>query len=222
MLYYNTVSPLLKSSLEVLMKSEEFQSFILVGGTALSLYLGHRMSIDIDLFSDAEYGSIDFEKLEAFLKNNFEYVDYFSSMVSFGKSYSIGTDKNNSIKLDVFYTDSFIKAPVVEDSIRLASLDDIVAMKLDVVQRNGRKKDFWDLHHLFEQYSIEEMIQVHEKRYPFTHEKKHLLSNFINFELADQEFDPICLKEKYWELIKLDFEDKINEYKTNNNLKLRP
>ena len=48
-----------------------FENFRLVGGTALSLQLGHRISVDIDLFSDDSYGSIDFEEIENFLKSNF-------------------------------------------------------------------------------------------------------------------------------------------------------
>ncbi len=39
------------------MTIEEFAPFRLVGGTSLSLRYGHRMSDDIDLFTDAEYGS---------------------------------------------------------------------------------------------------------------------------------------------------------------------
>jgi Nucleotidyl transferase AbiEii toxin, Type IV TA system len=71
MLHYNTVNDLLKESLIKIMASNEFSAFRLVGGTALSLQLGHRISIDIDLFCDAEYGSISFEELEQFLKANF-------------------------------------------------------------------------------------------------------------------------------------------------------
>ena len=52
MLYYNTVNNLLKETLELLMKAPIFNDFRLVGGTSLSLQLGHRMSIDIDLFTD--------------------------------------------------------------------------------------------------------------------------------------------------------------------------
>jgi Nucleotidyl transferase AbiEii toxin, Type IV TA system len=53
-LYYNTVNENLKDVLHQVMSAVEFENFRLVGGTALSLQLGHRMSIDIDLFSDAE------------------------------------------------------------------------------------------------------------------------------------------------------------------------
>ena len=63
-LQYQTVKPILRSTLERLMEMEEFAPFRLVGGTSLSLRYGHRMSDDIDLFTDAEYGSLDFHKLQ--------------------------------------------------------------------------------------------------------------------------------------------------------------
>jgi hypothetical protein len=67
MLYWNTVTSLLQDCLFKLMQADEFKDFRLVGGTALSLHIGHRMSIDIDLFTDAEYSSVDFERIEKFL-----------------------------------------------------------------------------------------------------------------------------------------------------------
>ena len=69
-LYYKTVSPLLLSALQKLMKADEFNSFRLVGGTSLSLQLGHRESVDIDLFTDAAYDSIDFDLIDAFLRKS--------------------------------------------------------------------------------------------------------------------------------------------------------
>lgn len=128
-----------------------------------------------------------------------------------GKSYTIGNDKNNSVKLDVFYTDPFIQELIEEDNIRLASIEEIIAMKIDVIQRGGRKKDFWDLHELLDKYSISQMIALHEERYPFSHREKTILINLINFENADNDFDPVCLKGKYWEFIKADFEEVIGK-----------
>ncbi|WHT72320.1 nucleotidyl transferase AbiEii/AbiGii toxin family protein [Myroides odoratimimus] len=60
MLYKQTVINELWELLQMLMKDEKLQDFILVGGTALSLQIGHRISIDIDLFStkDFDYKSI--------------------------------------------------------------------------------------------------------------------------------------------------------------------
>ncbi|WP_240141068.1 nucleotidyl transferase AbiEii/AbiGii toxin family protein [Sphingobacterium bovisgrunnientis] len=190
------------------MQSNTFTSFRLVGGTALSLHLGHRESIDIDLFSDVSYGSLDFDEIDNYLKRSFPYVDYLSNIApAIGKSYTIGSDVENTVKLDVFYTDPFIQDAVVEDNIRLASIEEIIAMKIDVIQRGGRKKDFWDLHELIESYILHDMLNLHEQRYPYTHDRNLILSNLVNFEIADNDFDPICFKGKYWEFIKADFKD---------------
>ncbi|WP_286894849.1 MULTISPECIES: nucleotidyl transferase AbiEii/AbiGii toxin family protein [Sphingobacterium] len=212
MLYYNTVNDLLRDTLLTLMKADVFSTFRLVGGTALSLHLGHRESVDIDLFSDVPYGSLDFESIDNYLKDTFSYVDHLSNIApAMGKSYTIGNDKNNSVKLDVFYADPFIQELIEEDNIRLASIEEIIAMKIDVIQRGGRKKDFWDLHELLDKYSISQMVALHEERYPFSHDEKTVLINLINFENADNDFDPVCLKGKYWEFIKADFEEVIGK-----------
>ncbi|OWP75197.1 hypothetical protein BWG23_11695 [Flavobacterium oreochromis] len=209
MIYYNTVNKILKKSLFKLMCAKEFYQFRLVGGTALSLQIGHRESIDIDLFSDVEYGTLNFEILEEYLKKNFEYVDFLNVPPALGKSYFVGENEQNTIKLDIFYTDSFMQPFVEVDTIRMASIEEIIAMKVDVIQRGGRKKDFWDLHDLLESYTIPQMIDLHKQRYPYTHDKELIIRNFTYFEEADNDFDPICYKGKYWEFIKEDFEDMI-------------
>jgi predicted nucleotidyltransferase component of viral defense system len=215
MLYYNTVNDLLKKSLLQLMDAEEFASFRLVGGTALSLQVGHRESIDIDLFSDVDYGEIDFDSIEKYLKLNFPYVDHFSNNIpGIGKSYLIGENNDNTIKLDIFYTDKFIQPVIIEDSIKMASIEEIIAMKLDVIQRGGRKKDFWDLHELFENYNLAQMLALHEQRYPYSHDRELLITNFTNFNFADDEFNPICFRGKYWEFIKEDIEEIIEKFKS--------
>ena len=52
MLQTQTVVPELMELLRKLMKVEAFSNFYLVGGTSLSLQMGHRNSIDIDLLED--------------------------------------------------------------------------------------------------------------------------------------------------------------------------
>lgn len=209
MLYFNTVNELLKSSLLKLMAAQEFSQFRLVGGTALSLQIGHRESIDIDLFSDVEYGTLNFNEIEDYLKSNFNYVDFLDVPPAMGKAYFIGENKDNTVKLDVFYTDTYIQPFIEEDGIRMATIEEIIAMKVDIIQRGGRKKDFWDLHDLLDSYSIIQMIDLHEQRYPYTHNKDLIIQNFTNFDPADDDFNPICYKGKYWEFIKEDFEETI-------------
>jgi len=217
MLYYKTVNNFLKEGLLQLMEAKEFENFRLVGGTSLSLQIGHRESIDIDLFSDVEYGEIDFDVIENYLKTNFKYIDHLSNIIpGMGKSYLIGEDKNNTLKLDIFYTDKFIQPIYLEDTIRMATIEEIIAMKLDVVQRGGRKKDFWDLHELLENYSLTQMLDLHEQRYPYTHDRDLIIQNFTDFSIADDEFNPICFKGKYWEFIKDDIEEIITKFKSKN------
>lgn len=204
-LHYNTVTPLLLSVLKSCMSAKEFDTFRLVGGTALSLQRGHRVSVDIDLFTDAPYDSIDFDSIDSWLRTHYAYVDTHNyKPVGMGKPYFVGENKMNCIKLDLYYTDSFIDIPLEVDGIRIATIEEIIAMKADVIQRGGRKKDFWDLHELVEEYTLEEILTLHEKRFPYNHNRPLLISNLTNFTQADDDFNPQCLQGKHWELIKLD------------------
>ena len=204
-LHYITTSPLLLDVLKKLVNSAEFQSFRLVGGTALSLQRGHRISVDIDLFTDSTYGTIDFGILETYLKANWPYVDTTGNLpVGMGKPFFVGLTNENCIKLDLYYTDGFIDNFQLLDGIRLATVEEIIAMKIDVICRGGRKKDFWDVHELMDNYSLARMLDLHEKRYPYNHDRIHLINKFTDFTQADNDFDPVCLRGKYWEIIKLD------------------
>jgi len=177
----------------------------LVGGTSISLQLGHRMSVDIDLFTDAPYESIDFKAIDKWLRANYTYVDTPDyKPVGMGKPYFIGENKKNCIKLDLYYTDNFIDDYITVDGIRLATIDEIIAMKADVIERGGRKKDFWDLHELMGEYTLDNIINLHKKRYPYTHNPKLLINKLTDFTFADDDFEPQCLQGKHWEIIKMD------------------
>ena len=193
------------------MSEKLFNDFILVGGTALSFRLGHRVSVDIDMFTEKEYGSVDFDGIESFFKEKYSYTFRPDTgiIVSMGRSFYVGESEKESVKVDLFYTDTFIRPHSLIGNIRLASLDDIVAMKVDVIQRKGRKKDFWDLHELLNRYPLEKMIELHEERYPYTHERDAIIENFTDFDRADDDFDPICFRGKFWDSIKVDFCDEV-------------
>jgi hypothetical protein len=111
-LYWNTVNKSLKEVLGTLMRASELSSFRLVGGTSLSLQLGHRLSEDIDLFTDATYGSVDFLAIDKFLKKHFPYVDTHGSPVGMGTSYFVGKSEQHAVKLDLYYTDPYIPTTI--------------------------------------------------------------------------------------------------------------
>ncbi len=211
-IYTYTVSSLLWEILNKLMKIKELESFQLVGGTSLSLLLGHRISNDIDFFTDAEYNTVDFKVIDKRLMESFKYVSIvFEGNSSVGKSYFIGDSENEMVKVDMFYTESFIFPQIDFNGIRLSPLEEIVAMKLEIISNGGRKKDFWDIHELMEHFSWKEMLNFYERRYPYGHSPEKVIHKLTDFISADSDFDPNCLKGKYWEFIKLDIEDSIKE-----------
>ncbi|MBL7472941.1 nucleotidyl transferase AbiEii/AbiGii toxin family protein [Robertkochia sediminum] len=211
-LHRNTVSDLLWDSLTTLMALKEFDPFRLVGGTALSLQQGHRKSVDIDLFTDKEYGSVDFGQLDEVLKQTFPYVQSpIAGEIAFGTSYFIGENQDKAIKLDLFYTDPFAFPLLDVMNIRLASTREIAAMKLEVIANGGRKKDFWDLHELLDVYTIEEMFGFYKTRNPYGATTQELLAACLNHSLADEDFTPNCYRNKAWELIKLDLVEQVEK-----------
>ncbi len=204
-LHYETVSPLLRNVLHEMMSCEIFAPFLLVGGTALSLQLGHRVSDDIDLFTDAEYGSLDFQAMQSWLRDRFPYcIGDCGTIVGFGASYIVGNSREESVKVDLFYTDAFIHPAIVIDGIRLAAQEEIAAMKLDVVSHKGRKKDFWDLHELHGSYTFVQMLDYYAERYPYGATRNEASALLTDFSRADEDVDPRCLRRKIWQLIKLD------------------
>ncbi len=56
------------------------------------------------------------------------------------------------------------------------------------------------------------MIALHELRYEHSHNEAEILKKFTDFSIADDDFEPRCLRGKYWELIKLDIYQKVSEY----------
>jgi len=207
-LYLNTVSSNLAKTLTKLMQMEAFNPFRLVGGTALSLQLGHRISVDIDLFTDADYESVDFTAIDNLLEKIFPFTKMlYLGNDSFGKSYYIGNNENEAVKLDLFYTDAFIRPIVEKNFVRMASIEEIAAMKMEVIANSGRKKDFWDIHELLDYLSLEQMLALHAERYPYNHGKSALINKLVDFQFADDDLNPICLKGKYWELIKIDLSE---------------
>ena len=83
--------------------------------------------------------------------------------MGFGRSYFIGRSKDDAVKVDLHYHDEISDPLEIIDGIRMASIADIIAMKVDVIiSRGGRKKDFWDIHELLNTYPIHEMLQFQD------------------------------------------------------------
>jgi hypothetical protein len=119
------------------MERDFLQQFVLVGGSALSLHLGHRKSIDLDLFTLSDFNSEDI--VQYLLK------DY--SLLTLTQLPQTLISEINGIKVDfIRFRYPFIRPVLIEDGIRLLTIDDIAPMKLDAITGRGLKKDFFDLY----------------------------------------------------------------------------
>ena len=130
----------------------------LVGGTALALQLGHRNSVDLDFF-----GVIDrtAEQIADELKaNGFNVLPEYQSRM-------IRMLKVEGVKIDIVggHPD-WLSPPVEAEGVRMAGLQDIAAMKLHAITGRGRKKDFIDFYFLLQRFSLEQMIEFYQKKYP--------------------------------------------------------
>jgi Nucleotidyl transferase AbiEii toxin, Type IV TA system len=180
------------------------KDFNLVGGTALALYWGHRISDDIDLFTDKKNELL---YLEGEL-NKIEGAE-FISRTPIGLFYSI-----DSVKTDfLIYPYPFALKSYTEDSIQLAHLDDTVTMKLGAITNRGAKKDFVDLYYILQHYSFEKLCSLYTEKY----KTKNLLALFRSltyFDDAETKDMPELLIDKKltWQTIKKEIEKKVKEY----------
>lgn len=158
MLYHKAVSTRLLDVLNKLMDVNELKKFRLVGGTALALQLGHRESIDIDLFSYMEFPK---DTLKNTIKNLFHNSPEFDigerSLTFFA----------NDIKVD-FYSmlNPFIRPELIEENIRMASVEDIAAMKLDAISSRATKKDYYDIAEFLNKYSFKKLLEFYQEKFP--------------------------------------------------------
>lgn len=201
MLHYEAVSEDLLNVIKHLMELEELKSFALVGGTALALHLGHRSSVDIDLFTDHSFDVK--ETITVILKNV--------------KGNVILARPNgaqlllNDIKVDLYNWAVPFLEDTFEDGLRLASLKDIAAFKLDAVSSRKTKKDFYDIYFLLTQMSFSEMISCYQKKYPL-YNIKTVLAALSAISKADDSEAPELLKNIPWDEVKKKIKKEIADY----------
>ena len=133
MLHAETVEPRTFSLLSRLMLLPALNDFCLVGGTALSLLYGHRKSDDIDLFSAESFENEEVVKgLQKDFPNRFENR---TSSPRFGIFCFI-----DDVKVDlVRHPHPLIAPPKSIEGVRMFSIEDIVAMKVQAVLGRGKK-----------------------------------------------------------------------------------
>ena len=157
MLHLRTVTPELLELLRGLQQIPALAGYGLAGGTSLALQLGHRVSVDIDLF-----GEVPFEDEEVV-----PYLAQIGPFTLIKRSENIFVAVVQGIKVDlVRYAYPRLAPFVVEDGVRMFGLADIAAMKLGAIAGRGSRKDFIDLHVLMEHFSKEQLWEVYRAKFP--------------------------------------------------------
>ena len=192
MLQVCTVTPDTLELLKKLQSMPELAETRLVGGTALALLLGHRLSIDLDLF-----GKFSQEDITETLRSEFSDFEILSENKII-KHYLINKVKVDLVKYDYY---PWLEDVIVEDGVRLAAMKDIAAMKVAAITNRGSKKDFIDLFFLLKTFTMKEIIELYQTKYSDASiwMAVRSLAYFVD---ADEEDMPHMLIPTTWEEIK--------------------
>lgn len=157
MLHTETVERETLRLLKALLSEPLLADFALAGGTALSLLIGHRRSIDLDLFGRKPY---DVEAMRQMLVSRYDFSETNAARNSLSGNI-------HGVKVDcITHNYPTLEADIVEDGLRLYSLPDIAAMKLSAVRDNGtRLKDFVDLAYMSTRLPLDKMLDSYGRKY---------------------------------------------------------
>jgi len=160
-----------------------------VGGTSLALQLGHRKSVDLDLFGSL---GVMGGELEQTLRKH-------GDVELVNRSKVVETYFVRGVKVDfVNYPYAWLTDPVCIGGLTLASSQDIVPMKLEAITNRGSKKDFIDLAFLLETFSLSQMLALYAAKYPKGSEYL-VLRSLVYFDDAEDDPSPVMLKPLSWD-----------------------
>jgi Nucleotidyl transferase AbiEii toxin, Type IV TA system len=204
MLFFNTVKSETYELLQKLMQIPELSEFVLVGGTNLSLKFGHRISVDLDLFTNKP----------------FDLDEVFTGIVkTLPQSIKLDQRKQtiwlniDGIQVDIILHEYPYLRPIeVIDNVRFMSVEDIIPMKLEAMATRGVKKDFWDINELLNHYTLPKMIEFYQAKYPNSDVGHVLLSMTYFVDAEYQKDNPEDLKGTTWEQVKTNMQTTIEQY----------
>ena len=201
-LQYHTVEQKTLGVLKSLFLLSELKDARLVGGTALALLLGHRNSIDLDIF-----GRINLQDL--INTNALRNVGSFTLLKS---SASILASTIENVKVDIVnYNYPWIEEAIRIDDLQLAGITDIGAMKLAAITGRGTRKDFIDLYFLLKHFSIRELMEFYVQKYkegtPYL-----VLKSLTYFDDAESDDFPKMYEAIDWNEIKFKITTVVKDY----------
>ena len=179
-------------------------STYLAGGVAAAIRCGHRVSIDLDLFTpDDPLTSLPaLEQLEGIVITHREPRTLYLEIDGIPASF-----------LSYAYPHLTPPEPVADLAVPIASIEDLITMKLAAIVDRGMARDFWDLHELMSRnaLSLPAALELHQRRYP-RHDIGHVVRALVYFADADASPLPDQLAADRWSAIKSNFQSWVRAY----------
>jgi Nucleotidyl transferase AbiEii toxin, Type IV TA system len=181
------------------MQIPELNPFRLVGGTSLALQLGHRTSVDLDLFTSRIFDAEELRRVLAM-----EFIAFEMKSVSRTGFSSI----IENVKCDFYnWSVAFTEDVLVEDGIRLDGLQDIAAFKLDTITGRKEKKDFIDIYYLVQKFGLTSLFDFYKRKYPYN-DIKLVMDALAEIDIADASEEPVLMMPLNWNELKMDIKSK--------------
>ena len=180
----------MKSLLDDLMQAPELKDFVLVGGTCLALRLGHRSSVDLDMFTS---GSFDPEALAGWTQKKFPESKLIYSKTG-GLAFFI-----NGVKTEfVQWKEGFNLQGKEISGWRLLDIEGVTAMKCNAVLYRQEKKDYVDIAEILNKKSLTEVLGIFKKYYPYQ-QARPVLEKIMSFHKLDPSPDVKFLGNRSWD-----------------------
>jgi hypothetical protein len=198
-LFFETITEDMHLVLSGFSQTEIGARFYLAGGTALSLHLGHRRSVDLDFFSPTE----DIPTIRAVLEESLAAFHPTLADSAWGNLVYLAKDVRVG-----FYGYGFpLVAPLIEiENLRLASVEDIALMKLDALLSRAARKDFYDLYFICQKISLRQLFDLAPQKYSNVRDfEVQTVKRLVYFENAEADVDPVMLQPVSWLAVKAYF-----------------
>lgn len=179
----------------------------LVGGTALALRYGHRLSVDLDLFTTApmDTGAVLAELQTRFTARFTFRRDQQAKWAVFGFI--------DGVKVDIVHFPHRCIAELhIENGIPMYADADIAAMKVEAILHRAKKKDFHDLELLLRMHGLAQVMEWHRCKYPDNSIAISVPYAITYFKDAEDGEDPISLQGQTWEGVKASIQKVVREY----------
>lgn len=181
---------LTKEQLKLLPLLKDFSAdFSLAGGTAAALQIGHRESIDFDLFSSKEFDNFKLRnKIVKKHKIEFVYVDHKGEF----------TVSVNGVKLTFLHYPFKVKfSKRLDDIIKMADLETLAALKAYALGRRAKWKDYVDLYFILNFWApIDKVVKKTAEIFGPEFNEKNFRSQLAYFKDIDYSEKVMYLKGK--------------------------